>query len=324
MPRFLTAIVALLACANLCAAQETGLLKLTEVRRLNTRRSLFPGGPLYFSAASGLVKYEDLFYVVADDAQVLGWFRGEAPGDLRRIFHRPPLPEDMEIRKKIKPDLECLTLVPHGSGTALLTLGSGSGEHRYSGALVPMGWYGESGRTTEFDIRPLYRALEKRFPELNIEGVSVLGDRLRLLQRGNGTTGPNALIDLDFAAFHRLAAAGKPVDDSVLVEIIEVDLGTIPGPRRPVRWTFSDLCPLPGDRCLFSAAAEDTDNPYDDGEILGSAIGVLEADGTVSSFRKVDLCIKIEGIAVDQDIVYAVTDGDDPAKPASLYRTRLW
>src|ERR1700752_5286310 len=46
------------------------------------------------------------------------------------------------------------------------------------------------------DLAPLYTALEeKEIPDLNIEGAAVSGDSLRLLQRGNGRAGVNAVID---------------------------------------------------------------------------------------------------------------------------------
>lgn len=303
-------------------AEETATLSIVPVRKLLLGEPLFEGGAPFLSAASGLVKFGETFYAVADDAHELISFQGLDPGKHRSILNRPSLPADMEFRKKVKPDFEALTLVRTPQGPALLALGSGSGKHRYAGVLIELSWFGSTGKALEFDLTILYEALEKEISALNIEGVSVVGDRLRLLQRGSGTTHPNAVIDLDLTRF--LAAAREGTSDSnSLLEITKVDLGEIQGKTRPVRWTFTDLCPLSQGACLFTATAEDTDNPYHDGEILGSAVGVLERDGSVSTFQKVNLTVKLEGIALDGNVIYLVNDADDPTRPAQLFRLTL-
>lgn len=319
MRRCLALALALGLYSSSAWAVKSEELSLTSVRQLLTQEPLFPGGFAFFSAASGLVHWKDSFFVVADDAKVLGRFSGPGPGTHQPVLNRSAQSADMEVRKKTKPDLECLTLLPTDKGKALLTLGSGSGEYRHTGALLQKGWFGDLD-TTEFDLRPLYQYLKTRLPQLNIEGVAVVGDRLRLLHRGSGKTSPNAIIDLELATFLEAARAGRALDKSVVLTIQEVDLGSVEGPTRRVPWTFTDLCPLGQGRCLFTAAAEDTDDPYSDGEILGSAIGVMEADGSVHSVQKVAQCVKLEGIAVAGDAVFVVTDPDEPGKAAELYR----
>ena len=88
------------------------------------------GRPLHLSAASGLVCLHSFIYVVSDDELHLGVFgrADQKPGHLIRLFDGA-LAESKSDRKKQKPDLEALTLLPahenyhHG---ALLALGSGS------------------------------------------------------------------------------------------------------------------------------------------------------------------------------------------------------
>jgi hypothetical protein len=82
----------------------------------------------------------------------------------------------------------------------------------------------------------------------------------------------------------------------VLENLRTYDLGTSDG----VRLTFSDAEHLGGGRVLFSASAEDPAS----GEIRGSVLGIIEADG---SARWTHLCDtdggpfsgKIEGLTLD-------------------------
>lgn len=101
-----------------------------RIRALDLVAAESPGRSAHLSAASGLVRAGKFLYVVADDELHLGVFdaAGAAAGSLLRLFDGE-LPESGSKRKKKKPDLEALTLLPpfaafaHG---ALFALGSGS------------------------------------------------------------------------------------------------------------------------------------------------------------------------------------------------------
>ena len=75
------------------------------------------GGGRYVSAASGLVRTGGHMYVAADDERELAVFpaTGDAPGRLVR-FLPGELPADPEERKRDKPDVEALALLPAGPG----------------------------------------------------------------------------------------------------------------------------------------------------------------------------------------------------------------
>lgn len=303
--------------------QPTDKLRLIPVRPLTLKRAE-GNTDKFLSAASGLQKVGEQFHVVADDRLDLGTFTTVATegGEIRKILDRAKLPQDEKERKAVKPDLEALTKVVHNGSEALLAFGSGSTEKRNTGVFMALDEQGNPGEAVEFDLGPLYESFSVGFPELNIEGAAQIGEHLRLLQRGNGSTGPNAVIDLDLADVVEAASNGEALSPRMLRGVKPVELGTTPGSTGPVPWTFTDLTSLPDGRAVFTAAAEDTDNPYDDGEILGSAVGIMEADGSISSLRPVDQKVKIEGVTIDserENQAYLVTDADDPHKPAMMF-----
>lgn len=268
------------------------------------------------TAASGLVSVEDHLYVVPDDGLSLGCFdaRLSSPGTPRPVFADPALPEEHAARKKLKPDLESLTGVPAGAfgvkERSLLSVGSGSTENRKRGVLVPVA----GGEPLVFGMGPLYAHLQERFPELNVEGLALQGDLLRLVQRGNGQ-GPNAIIDLDAAAFFRGAQAGE-VGPEALRDVRPVELGHLNG----VKLSFTDIAPTPDGHFVFTASAEDTANTYDDGKVMGSVVGRMNRDGRVECLRQLDREVKVEGVDISADgQVRLVTDADDPHRAAELF-----
>jgi hypothetical protein len=124
---------------------------MTAVRRL---RDLLvdpadhPRGQPHLSAASGLVQAGRYLYVVADDEHHLGMLQadGEQPVQLLRLLPSD-LPQGKEQRKRGKPDLEALALLPpHAAwpNGALLALGSGSRPQRCRAILLTLDAHGGS------------------------------------------------------------------------------------------------------------------------------------------------------------------------------------
>ncbi|MBS2033651.1 hypothetical protein JST97_01615 [bacterium] len=307
------------------------IVTLTPVRTLSLERPCAEGMPPHLAAGSGLTQVGDRIHVVADDALELGVFdrHSQEPGKLFRLFERPTLPLDEHERKKLKPDLESSCLLQHEGKSFWLGLGSGSTEQRNKGVCVSLSPEGEPQSTVEFDLSPLYGQLKKSHPELNIEGTSPVLDhgRLRLAQRGNGSAVDNALIDLDLSQAFEAARNGLAWGPELIREERPLQLPSLSGSHGPVPLTITDLSPLSGGRCLFTAAAEDTSNPYEDGEVLGSCIGVLDRDGAISDLYQIDKKVKLEGISGQEKDggveALVVTDNDDPEHSATVYQTWL-
>ena len=233
------------------------MLHLVLRRHLTLGAPEAPGRPAFVSAASGLVRTGAWLHVVADDSLHLATFaaEGEAPGYLTRLLPGE-LPLEAEARKAAKPDLEALCLLgpledaPHG---ALLAVPSGSTARRMRGVRVPLGEDGQpAGAVREVDFSRLFTQLGRELGALNIEGAALVGTRLRLLQRGNGEQGVDAVVELDAERVMRALAAGLALEADLVRTVRRWELGR----AGSVRLSFTDAAPLPDGRTVFTAASE--------------------------------------------------------------------
>lgn len=290
-----------------------------------------PQGRVHLSAASGLVRAGKSLFVVADDELCLGVFddvleAGTPPplGSLLQVLEGD-LPKDSLQRKKAKPDLETLALLPPLPGCvggALLALGSGSKPNRGIGVLIALGGPGRvNGRMAKVDLMPLYAPLRKHFADLNIEGAWVASGELSLLHRGNKGDARSACIRYDWnliapwlAGLQALPPAAKSMQ--------LVDLGAVAG----VPYSLTDGAGLPNGEWMFSAVAEDTSDSVNDGVCVGSAVGIVGIDGVVRSAFVLEGAPKVEGIAVQREgddwVVTMVTDADDATVASQWLRVR--
>lgn len=297
-------------------------LKLTFVRELRLAAEV--GGEDYFHAASGLALCSGILHVVADDSNVLASFAlAGGRGEVMPLLTRPRLPADPVARKRAKPDFEALVQLspeeglPHGG---LLALGSGSTPARTAGAIVTLDKGGRAVSSIEVDLEAtLYAGLRGVFPEVNIEGGVWRDGRLLLFQRGNASERNSTIVT--FEAPHPAAALrdgrsfGPP-------HYHRLDLGSIEG----VPLAFTDATLL-DDMILFAATAEQTYNAYDDGEVLGSVVGILSPTMEVAGCWRLDPPLKFEGIVAKRSRrgidLLLVSDADDPAVPSMLFAGRI-
>jgi len=303
------------------------MIALTRLRALDLAAPSAVGPTPHLSAASGLACIHSYMYVVADDELHLGVFRaaGGKPGRLIRLFDGE-LPDSKADRKRQKPDLEALTLLPADNDQpygALLALGSGSTRNRCMGALAALDPQGAlAGPPCIVDCSPLFARLADHFPSLNIEGAVAGTDELRLFQRGNRRHPLNAIIRFPLAAVRTAFASGQS-DAIDPISIDRIDLGAIGG----VPYAFTDAAALPDGGMVITAVAEDTQDSYNDGPCCGAAIGVLDSEGRLLSLRPLDYPYKIEGVhaRMDGDVIHLllVTDADDAGIPASLFAAAM-
>jgi hypothetical protein len=293
-----------------------------KIRELHLTHGTSESRLPFISAASAIVKVNNLLYVVADDEHHLGVFSADhvGPGELIRLFDGT-LPDQAKKRKSQKPDLETLLLLPTFTGYphgALLAMGSGSRPNRDTGVLLGLDTLGDINSAPRLiDLRLLYDAIRAEVAELNIEGAAIVGGRFILLQRGN-KVGANALIVRALDTFINELALHTAPRLRAAPMVRTVELGDIDG----VPLSFTDAAGLPDGNLLFTAVAENTDNSFDDGACSGSAIGIVDANGNVVTITRLDQPYKVEGVAatIDADGIQLllVTDADDASKPAWL------
>jgi hypothetical protein len=279
--------------------------------------------PGHVRAASGVRRLGDALAIVQDDTNAVA-LRG-ADGALRPLL----LPRGAGGRrqfgerlgnKRAKLDLEAAAALPDGR---LVLFGSGSARARRRLVVVD-----PDGAVRQLSGASLYRHLSRRpdfcGSELNVEGAVVVGDRLRLFQRGNGAPRGalqprDATGDLDLAAFVAWIDGLGPTPR--LLDVRGYALGEAEG----VRLTFTDAAALPDGRVAYLAAAEASPNTYDDGEVRGCAVGVIDGDDVRSALitdaEGAPCRTKLEGLEwldgdADTARFYVVADLDDEQAPA--------
>jgi hypothetical protein len=265
-------------------------------------------------AGSGLIKAADGLWAVGDDLHHLihiPWNDEVASG--HRMFSGD-LPEDFKERKKLKPDTEAFfEITRRGQEAVWLAMPSGSKPNRVKGAVIRKS---EKLDIRERDFTPLYEALSAQIPGLNIEGATILNDDLVFFQRGNGEAGLNALVFVSLADFIAGFRSGQLAGSAFRVQRVEL------GEWQGAAITFTDGFAHDG-KLIFSAAAERTNSTYEDGEVVGSVIGIWDGRAARELGRVRD--VKIEGLALDKATenemtCFAITDADESLAPSQLLR----
>jgi hypothetical protein len=259
-----------------------------EVRKLALAPGAHPRGLAFLSAASGLVRVRDRFYVIADDELDLAVFDvgGVAPLRLIRLVEGE-LPAAPKKRKALKPDFEALLVLPASDASphgALLALGSGSRPNRWTGAIAGLDEQGEvRGAVRVIDLAPLYGSLGGHVDALNIEGAFISADAALVLLQRSKARGAGAAIRFDLEEVMAWLA-GRRVEALSPRAVRRYDLGAMAG----VPLAFTDGAALANGSWVFSAVAEDSDSSYDDGSCLAAAIGIVDRDGTLRSLQRLE------------------------------------
>ena len=299
------------------------MLTPIHLRKLLVDPATHPRGQPHLSATSGLVQAGAWLYLVSDDEHHIGSLQigSAAPVELHRILPGD-LPHDEGERKKHKPDLEALAVLPstardpHG---ALLALGSGSRPKRRRGWCVALDAGSRVATAPRVvDLTALYTPLASTFPDLNIEGAFAAGNSFYLLQRGNKGSARNARMEYPLAEVQGWLAGLRDAPPQPL-HIRQLDLGDAGG----VPYGITDGAALPGGGWIFSAVAEDTGDSYNDGPCAGSAIGWVGSDGRLQRMEPLAGSPKVEGIALVDGRLLMVTDADNPTVTSQLLAVEL-
>lgn len=272
----------------------------------------------HIPSGSGLAYIASHSYIISDDSPYL--FQLDDQFEVvRKIGITKGFDRLERIEKPLKPDYESLAVYEHNGGLFLYGFGSGSLAGKRDSLVVIN--TDKDAEVKIYELKSFYEHLEELVgginrERLNIEGAVMHNDNLYLLNRGN-----NAVIKVGLDAFNSFIN-GKVELADLAVEMIEIILPKKDG----VFIGFSGCTMLPGtDNLIFTATVENTTNWIDDGEILGSYIGVLslknleEGRNTTIVPLEIDakpLLDKIESIAItgEEDggfTALAVADNDD-------------
>jgi len=304
---------------------KPNVIELINIGRLSLQVPTTDRGLLHISAASGLVLFKEKFFVVSDDELHLAIFpKNNIERGTLFTFVDEVLPIEAKERKKQKPDWEALVLLPktpNDNYDSLLLIPSGSTKKRFLGFLIYLDNEGMPFEAKSVDFTELYRELGHKFSELNIEGATIAGEELKLFQRGNGVLKQNGIINLNLLKIRScLQSSGiLQIPSDSIISTKNLDLGcmgkTIIGP--------GDATTIRNEKILLVGSAEDSENTYDDGAIVGAGIGLLNQASVVEWFIPFRDKIKPEGVAVEEDEfkikVYIVTDPDDADQASTVY-----
>jgi hypothetical protein len=279
--------------------------------------------PAHVRAASAVRRRGKELVIVQDDTHVLV-VRSEA-GAIQHVLLPPTkrgerVFDDTLGNKKRKLDLEACVLLPD---ERIVAFGSGSKKKRER--LVVLS---PSGAVEVVDGERLYERLHDpdfAGSELNLEGALVVGEVLRLFQRGNGAVrgelAPiNATADVPLAAF--LAWLADPAGEAPKLErIVHHDLGAVHG----VPYGFTDAALAHDGRVAFIACAEGSPDTVRDGDVFGCRFGLIEGDDVrmtpVLDVHGAPSTLKLEGMEarLSEPLSFdVVADMDAPSEPATL------
>lgn len=258
-------------------------------------------------SASGLVKHRDHYYVLGDDSPFL--FQLDGKMDLVARFPVYPVTDTEKIPKKDKPDFEALEMISDSE-----MAGFGSGSKSPERDVFIRIFLGEKLSVKQYLLTGFYRALKDmevlKDSELNIEAAAYADDILYLFNRRR-----NVIFSLSYSSLLSYLEKGSSLPQ---IRATAYQLPNING----IEAGFSGATLTDDNRILFTCSVEDTDNAYDDGEVLGSFVGLLEfpgedAEGTAKCVLiESGTVLKVESICLERRIspselmVTMVTDSD--------------
>lgn len=281
-------------------------------------------------AASAIAPLGTGWLIAQDDAIHGAWWHPDA-GTVKPLRLLPPRRDNQTFSeadgtKWLKPDLETACAVGPEIGDTVLLLGSGSLPARMDGVLVRHTGNG-TPTTRSADLTVLYErvrtVLQLDADRVNLEGACVVGERLRWFQRGHPRSGvPSASIDVDLPGLLAVFDGDGDPDGIAVGRVRHYHLGKLDG----MPLAITDAVRLPDDALCVSATAEDAPDAVADGPITGSALAIIDPDGTVRAvapIRQALTTCKVEGLAV-VDVtasgarLLAVVDQDDPEQPSTV------
>lgn len=263
-------------------------------------------------SGSGLVVREKVAFIISDDGT--GVYRFDLQNDQQYKIAITGMPyQQYRESKSVKHDFEAACLVQREGNSYLMALGSGSSAARDSLLLLNISSYNDQKMIS---LRSFYKQLQiltgTDNTHWNIEGITVAGGEIMMLNRGN-----NLVIKTKLDEFfsYLLEGAAFPKFKFEKMQLPSID---------EHQAKLSGACTLDEEHLLICASVEDTPDWISDGPVLGSYVGIysLRKKKLTGSYLLKDrkgnpLLQKIESVEILErtsagDIFFvAIADNDD-------------
>lgn len=250
-----------------------------EIRVLSQKRIKIP-------AVSGLEVYGDRLLMISDNTEGLSIsdFSGNL---LETIALEKEMSPIQIIEKKYKSDYEACTIISKENVDYLLLVGSGSKkENRNKAKLVSLS---NNNETANYDLVEFYsylRSVNEIEPtDFNIEALAYYDNKLYFFNRGT-----NEIFVVKKSAFFDFL---KNHNSEFKFKKYKMEIEPIEGFNAGV----SGATITSNGQVLITASAENTEDWYNDGEIVGSSIGWFELSEMQSKFK-----VKTQ-VLVDKDVI---------------------
>lgn len=249
------------------------------------------------ASASGIEATNEGIFVIGDNSPFLFGLNFQMEMEEKILLFPGSQKPDSLFEKLAKPDLEALTIADE-TGQLLYAFGSGSKSPERD-ILIEIDLL-DTGKVKEYPLTEFYRELRTLAhlaPEsLNIEAAVIFKDDLFLFNRGE-----NLIFTYSLSAFKKYLDGQGPIPKPQIFKIILPKIKGIPA-------GFSGAAFNGGNETIiFTATVEDTQNWIDDGEVLGSFLGVIPLKELKDQFRpgyvaigtkERHLPIKVESVTV--------------------------
>ena len=252
-------------------------------------------------SASGIELLNDHYYVIGDNSPWMFELGLNLHLEKRYQISSVDSLENEVIPKSRKKDLEAMCGFIDEGDTVMLLLGSGSKSPiRDHAKLIRL----KNGvpAIKEYDIFSFYRHVKEEAKlddeTFNLEAAAVLDGRLYLFNRGN-----NKIIECSLAKFMKYLNGETEASD-IKLKVTKVELPSIQGIEAGFSGAATDH---ENGRIFFTASVENTVNWIDDGQVLGSFIGVIEPESMSKHYKTLAvelteneklLPVKVESIAI--------------------------
>lgn len=258
-------------------------------------------------SASGIEYLKGYYYIIGDNSPWL--YELDPSFKLKNSYSIGSLDslENGVVPKSRKKDLEAMCGFIDQGDTVILLLGSGSKSPIRDHAKL-IRWKNGEPLIKEYDIFSFYLHAKQEAKlddeTFNIEAAAVLENRLYLFNRGN-----NKIIDCSLGKFLNYLD-GELEADEIKLKVTKIDLPSIEGIEAGFSGATSDEA---HGKLLFTASVENTANWIDDGQVLGSFVGVIDPVSMSEHYKPETAEIKENGkvlpIKVESIALGSVRDG---------------